>query len=252
MDSKTKYKILGVFVALGLVVILYPFFQNGEDAPTTTALVNPPAFPEQSNQVTVSNAEPAADSVLQPIAETPAADNTPIANPEVQEAAPTTAENEIKPTPDDTIQKTHSESAKEPPVVSIPATPEAKKSIKSAANNKVKKVIKTITNTPKLLSYKPVIQAPITEDGLFELKYPSYVVQVGSFNKKINAVALVNQLRMNGYSAFMQKIATNLGENTRVYVGPEKKAESARMLASQLENNLHLHGIVISYKPLKL
>lgn len=264
MDSKTKYKILGVSVAIGLVVILYPFFQNGEDTPSAAALNNPPTFPEQTNQVTsldkvttAANVEPSAEPALPPVAETTTTDNPPIANVEVQESsveAATTAEKEVKTSPDDTIQKVHSDNTPKAPVVPVEATPDkAKKAnIKTAVKKEVKKVINAITQ-PQLLSYKSkVVQDPIADDGLFALKNAAYVVQVGSFNDKNNARKLVNQLRASGYSAFYQKVSTNVGENTRVFVGPEKKPESARLLASQLENSLHLRGIVISYKPLKL
>lgn len=264
MDSKTKYKILGVFVALGLVVILYPFFQNGEEVPSTSALVNPPAFPEQTTQISANDsAAPvatAAEPALQPIAETPVADSAPIANSEVQEpapevAAPTTAENDVKATPDDTIQNVHSDNTPEAPTIPVEAAPEKpkKSSVKTAAHIKHKKtVVKTVAHAkpqPKIDSYKSQLaQGPITDDGLFALKNPGYVVQLGSFNDKTNARKLVNQLRVNGYNAFMQKVA----DNTRVFVGPERKQNSAKLLANQIENNLHMRGIIISYKPLKL
>lgn len=68
-----------------------------------------------------------------------------------------------------------------------------------------------------------------------------------------NALRVVNNLRANGYRAFIQQISTTLGDdNTRVFVGPENKQSSARELAQKLESDMHLRGIVISYKPLAL
>jgi cell division septation protein DedD len=43
-----------------------------------------------------------------------------------------------------------------------------------------------------------------------------------------------------------------MGNNTRVLVGPEHKQAQARALASRLQNELHIQGMVVSYKPLTL
>ncbi len=80
----------------------------------------------------------------------------------------------------------------------------------------------------------------------------AWVVQLGSFKDKTNAVRLVNRLRTNGYPAFIQKVTTAFGEHTRVYVGPQDKKESAKALAQKLEDEFYVRAIVISYKPLTL
>lgn len=91
-------------------------------------------------------------------------------------------------------------------------------------------------------------QGPLDDNGLFKLKNPVWVIQIGSFQNKTNALKLVNKVRAKGYPAFIQQIAAN----TRVYVGPESKQASARKLADHLKNELQLNGVVISYKPLTL
>lgn len=97
-----------------------------------------------------------------------------------------------------------------------------------------------------------LIQAPLDNNGLISLKSAAWVIQMGSFKNKTNALRLVNQLRASGYRAFIQRTSTALGESTRVFVGPENKQANARALASRLETDMHLRGIVISYKPLVL
>lgn len=91
-------------------------------------------------------------------------------------------------------------------------------------------------------------QTPLDNDGLFKLKSSAWVIQMGSFRNKTNALRLVNRLRAKGYHAFIQDMASN----TSVFVGPELKQNSARELASQLQDEMHIQGFVISYRPLTL
>lgn len=51
---------------------------------------------------------------------------------------------------------------------------------------------------------------------------------------------------------FIRDLTTAAGHSTRVFVGPENKRNSARVMAIQLEKDLNLHGIVLNYKPLDL
>jgi len=93
---------------------------------------------------------------------------------------------------------------------------------------------------------------PLDNNGLLQLKKSAWVIQLGSFKEKSNALRMVNKLRASGYRAFIQHVSGNGGQNTRVFVGPEQQQASARIVASELESNLKLHGIVISYKPFSL
>lgn len=89
-------------------------------------------------------------------------------------------------------------------------------------------------------------------DRLSKLSSAAWVIQVGSYKNKTNALRIVNQLRANGYRAFIQEISSNEGDHTRVYVGPENKRTSAMALANRLNDHMHVQGIVISYQPLTL
>jgi DedD protein len=108
---------------------------------------------------------------------------------------------------------------------------------------------KISTGTKASLAYK---QAPIDNNGLLQLKKSAWVIQMGSFKQKSNALKLVNKLRAKGYRAFIQNVNMASGENTRVFVGPEHQQASARIVATELANDMKLHGIVISYKPFTL
>jgi cell division septation protein DedD len=143
--------------------------------------------------------------------------------------------------------------------------PLAKKSVKKSlaakkdAHNKLAKTMggqldKLVIHSR--VSNKSNIYRNVTLDnnGLLKLKQAAYVIQLGSFRQKTNALRLVNKLRANGYRAFIQHVpaSSGEGENTRVFVGPEHQQASARLVASDLEKELKLHGIVISYKPFTL
>ncbi len=125
-----------------------------------------------------------------------------------------------------------------------------KKMIKTAKANLAKPVIYSkIASKSGITAYR---QMPIDNNGLVQLKQAAYVIQLGSFTEKTNALKLVNKLRAKGYRAFIQHTPGSVGENTRVFVGPEKQQASARLVATELEKEMQLHGIVISYKPFSL
>lgn len=332
MEIKTKHRILGVLVLIGLVIILFPFFQGSKDIPAQSMSVKAPPFPDQSVQVTTGETSSTpieipgqAQSTASAIPTTPV---IPIKNPLQRDDG-------IRQTPDDVIsvvrpsvvnQKAEDDSSnaskatmtsdvKKAEAVELSSMSEEKDESKDKEKDNVqltkdtsdfdestdKKEANTVSDTQvkvdendaseaktsvtedeksdaqvasksKKAALKPaptmknavhIIKAPsakikakvatnqratIEEEGLFKLKSAVWVIQLGSFKNKTNALRLVNQLRASGYRAFIQQADAN----TRVFVGPENKQNAARTLADQLENDLHLKGIVISYKPLTL
>lgn len=317
MDRTTKHRVLGIFVVIGFIIILLPFFQGGKEPQSAVGLVKPPAFPDQSVQVSASTETPAApvsaplvaDPVQQPeVAATTnnavndqpddtidtnkvavdvkapdmtKSDNTPTETVAPAKEKPTNKTDEsaastdngkvsaltpgpvlksadditqmseevLAPTNIDSMSKTIN-AVPEDDVHAVSAEKAEPKIAKiTSATKKLAKLTKHNRNPKIVAAYKKL---PIENDGLFKLKSAVWVVQIGSFKNKTNALRLVNQLRTNGYRAFIQQISTNIGDNTRVFIGPETKQASARALATQLESDMHLHGIVISYKPLTL
>jgi DedD protein len=249
MNKSMRNKILGAFVVVGLIIIALPFFQNSGEVPATAALVSAPTFPDQTLQVAAEQQQPTpSNDVPKQV------NDSPVTPDKMSEATITTSDNtpsnttgDIKQVPDDTVQDLHNtESNATVPAITAPAATEPTKDTTKKKPTTVKKVAQT-----KVKKAAPK-QAAITENGLTALKNPAWVVQMGSFKNKANALRMVNQLRASGYRAFIQKTTTTFGENTRVFVGPENKPDSARTLASKLESDMHLHGIVISYKPLAL
>lgn len=260
MESKTKHRLLGILVVVGLVVILLPFLQSGrESSSTDTTTIKVPAFPDQSVQVetpiqepspeveTKSTAEPAIETPEQPAVTTPpAASQT---EPQAESSAteqPPLGQEEVKNQPDDAITAEHPVE----PTKAAPPIPAPEDTAADVVKNKTSHLKKKSTKQTAHKSSKKTHLLTIKNNDLFNIKEPAWVIQVGSFNKKAQALKVVNQLRAKGYRAFIQQFSTALGDNTRVFVGPENKQADARQLASELNSQMKLRGIVISYKPL--
>ncbi len=277
MDRKVKQRILGVFVILGLAVILLPLFHKGSNGNETSnvQVVQAPAFPEQVtqqpqtaaleqvNESTSQEPQAAVDNsvnqqpddtirALKPsIVSSEQTVNPLDASSEAQaEVQPKTAglvESDLVQIPTSTKQAT----AKEASMAAV--EPEAPVAKKPEPTVKIAKATKPhATHKILVASKKASSSTSLSDSGLAELKSPAWVIQLGSFRNKSNALRLVNQLRANGYPAFIQQISTALGDNTRVFVGPESKPQAARSLALRLKTDMKLNGIVISYKPLQL
>lgn len=327
MERKTKHRILGIFVVIGLVIILLPFFQAGKESTSTANLVKAPPFPDQSVQVSASEAseqtstsipiQPAnpeenptkqqPDDTINPNkslmmnpnapnttptatpaplnAPAPAADThttSPSSNTEAPPSATTqsmntpavpaiTANNaasDVSTEANDVTSDSFKDNSKSKTVSAIknvvkpnlahitssdeiveaPAIPKNKKVTHSLA-----KMARTLHSFQSRIKPLHITQLPINNNGLANLKQSVWVIQLGSFKNKTNALKLVNQLRAKGYRAFIQQVSSEMGQDsTRVFVGPENKQNTARELASELESSMHLHGIVISYQPLTL
>lgn len=305
MEIKTKHRILGVLVVLGLVIILFPFFQSAKDVSTDVAAVKAPPFPDQSVQVganansnnstnTNSQSIPVVNSSQQPvdngIRQTPddviSVVKPSVVNETITNGASTNPTNTAVNATESKAEELITSNTENDNVAHEQLTNDIEKSDVSetkltttneaqdqAVTEDGKEVASTnpVTNkkalaTKSVPTMKPAVHitnkrnhsvkakiaavksGAIDEDGLFKLKNRVWVIQIGSFKNKTNALRLVNTLRASGYRAFIQQYAAN----TRVFVGPETKQNSARDLAGQIENEMHLKGVVISYKPLTL
>ena len=85
---------------------------------------------------------------------------------------------------------------------------------------------------------KQAMQAPAT-DG--------WMVQLGSFAKSENALALRKRLRDSGYPAFVESGSSAQGAVSRVYVGPMPDRRQAKDSAAKLRREMALEGIVVPY-----
>ena len=72
-------------------------------------------------------------------------------------------------------------------------------------------------------------------------------MQLGSFGKSQNALGLRDQLREQGYTAFVQTAYSTSGAVTRVFVGPELYREEAEVVRDRLHADTTLDGLVVRY-----
>ena len=75
-----------------------------------------------------------------------------------------------------------------------------------------------------------------------------WTVQLGSFLKSENAVALRKRLRARGYTAFVESGSSARGAVSRVFVGPMPDREQAKASAAKLQREMALEGIVVPYR----
>ena len=75
-----------------------------------------------------------------------------------------------------------------------------------------------------------------------------WTVQLGSFLKSENALALRKRLQARGYSAFVESGSSSRGQVSRVFVGPIPDREQARSSAAELRREMDLEGIVVPYR----
>ena len=74
-----------------------------------------------------------------------------------------------------------------------------------------------------------------------------WAVQVGSFSKRANAMALQSRLRNSNYPAFVERIMQDDKPVYRVRIGPEVKQASAEALRDKVQQDMKLKGFVVKH-----
>lgn len=74
-----------------------------------------------------------------------------------------------------------------------------------------------------------------------------WIVQVGSFSRKVNAQVLSDKLKALGFSAFVESAKANTGPVYRVRIGPLANREAATKMVKQLDRKGGYKGIILSY-----
>lgn len=107
---------------------------------------------------------------------------------------------------------------------------------KIVKEKKTKSIVdKIVTLTEKEKEKKPVIKKTV------------WAVQVGSFNKRSNALGLKDKLRKKKIHAFVERIMKNNKVIYRVRVGPEITRKKAEALKTKLKKELKLSGLVVKH-----
>ena len=230
MSAQIKHRILGIVVVIALVILLLPFLQTEKDNRIEMAHDQAPPFPAPSEQII------ADEIITTPIQE--------ITKPQEQTNEATLA-NAVA------AEESGTDVPADSNVIPI-ASPIKTDSIHASnSHEKYREASKKQYKT-KLSTHKKNNISSADKNGLLQLTEATWVIQLGSFNNKSQALQLINQLRANGYPAFMQTISTGSHRDIRVYVGPENGQKQAFKLADKIEHDMQLQGMVISYQPLAL
>jgi DedD protein len=97
----------------------------------------------------------------------------------------------------------------------------------ASVRSKIKDVI------PRVLDLRPAESAPVStpSDPLVR-----WVVQVGNFGESQRAESLVAELRLEGMTAFSEKVTSTGGTSYKVQIGPELDRDKAAVLARNLKS----------------
>lgn len=96
---------------------------------------------------------------------------------------------------------------------------------------------------------KPAASAPdpAKEDKPAPSGPHGWVVQIGSFSNKTNALKLRDKVRGQGFQAFVEAVTNADGRVFRVRVGPEAERSKAEALKTQLASKAKVKGIVVTH-----
>jgi DedD protein len=135
------------------------------------------------------------------------------------------------------------------PIVEAPVAENAKgevapkaKSVDESIDELVKKAIPQSTQVPESKDADPAIAESPAKDAA-----NAWVVQVGSFSSRKNALALRDKIRDQGHASFVEAVKGEKGMIYRVRVGPELTRALAEELRDKLQKRLKLKGLVLKY-----
>ena len=213
MDKTLKQRLIGAAVIIALAVIFIPMLLEGprNDDPVTMKIDIPdkPVYEIPGRLETPPTPETV---IIPPTVRTPdtAGETTDVAVPEpVQEAAPPKAEPEV-------VEK---------PKVVEPETP--------------------VAIAPPVSKPEPVVKKPEIKPEV--VSKSGFVVQVGSFSQRQNALVLSDKLEASGYPAFVESGKSNSKSIYRVKVGPKATRSGADQLRQKLLDNEKLKGIIVAH-----
>ena len=271
MDKKVTRRIIGVLVVFALVIIMLPllFNTNVTQSPLQTAEIKSPPFPDKYNaeagkvdaaqnvaaakagevmqkvmadKAEVASVVPSVEDLkvsLQPLLQADAGDTAVVKKPAKQAPAAIMAKKASK---SNAVAQTVPHAAQNDAHVSLVPAPDEDSVALGADGDATRLTEATIRDDLNQITAE---QADVSK-----LKKTAWVIQMGSFKDKSNANRLANSLRAKGYKAFTYETKRN--GQTRVYVGPEGKQMAAASLASKIQEDTNMRGLILTFKPLEL
>ena len=80
----------------------------------------------------------------------------------------------------------------------------------------------------------------------------AWSIQVASFSDQAHAIKLRDQLRRQGFHAYINHTYTTQGARIRVFVGPELNRYKAQLLLAKVNKQLHAKGFIVRYEASQL
>jgi len=77
----------------------------------------------------------------------------------------------------------------------------------------------------------------------------AWLVQVGGFRERKKADAIVNDLKADGYKAFMRAGPSTAGQLYRVFVGPKIEKQRALNQKAAIDKKYQVNSIVVRFEP---
>lgn len=266
MEKKIKHRILGLIVIIGIFLIILPLLDADNELTIKEKIVQPPPFPDQTIQVNSPEKSPPAPKEVTLKTQEPAITFETIPLPNTPQIPKPADEPIDEPAP-----------AVKPLVINkeINATKTINDSVLAKAQipPEEKKVTKDIIKLPASLSHSPTVKTlskkhssknivslekPYSahikpkDSSLLEIKNSVWVIQLGNFKTKTTALKFINQLRLNGFNAFMQELTFGNEDKIRIFVGPMPKQETAKLVAAKIYRDMKIRGLIITYQPLNL
>jgi DedD protein len=265
--NKLKQRLVGATVLVVLAIILIPMLLTGGKEDDSSVVTIPPKLDTGfSSKITPLEPAPAPpkpaviDSTPLPVP-APSADNSAApasVPPQMSEKAPgaiatapsadkTDTQSAAK---SDDVQGRTSVAGGRMPEATPPKPDTPPQSDKPVTDKQV--ADKSPTDKPEadkpapskpLASAAPAATAPSKE----RMNITAWIIQLGSFSSEQNALALRDQLRAKGYTAFVEKIKSGDSQLFRVRVGPELERARADALRDKLEKETKQKGIVERY-----
>lgn len=95
----------------------------------------------------------------------------------------------------------------------------------------------------------PKVRESVAEKDQAEKATPAkaWVVQVGSFTKRDNAMNLRDKLRKKKYPAFVELVKNKNGQIYRVRVGPDVSRTQAEEQMHKLRDKMKIYGVVMRH-----
>ena len=235
MDRHLKERLVGALVLVAVAIIFVPMVLDGprDDAATEQALNLPPMSESGSGNIrravidlVPSTAGTATDSEPEGIVEVPAAAK-PETSPPVDNSDVGNAAQAVKNAPES------AEPVSTPAALStVPSNATSTPTTSGQAPSSP-----TSSDTPSSSTAAVESALAISESALTD-PMSGWVVQVGSFQSRDNAMRLSTELNTKDYPAFVSRHVSNAGSVLyRVRVGPEKERTRVENLATRLKND---------------